>query len=236
MLGDLSQVSLSQIMRTMAQEQKTGLLSVWSDDGIYRLAFETGYLVAAIAPKEMISLKQSLLTFGVVAPEDFASLDAKVLAEQALGKALTAAQLITAQRLQMAFQEQLELACYPLFMQTTGQFRLSQNAPLPYDEMTGIQGDPMQIALDGLRRMTASQFGFERLPKPDCLLQRADTELPAVPLTDIEKSVWRHLSSQKRLKDLSRYILASLLDVRQAAKHLLELQIIQQVTEESLVI
>ena len=53
MLGDLAQVSLSQIMRTMAQEQKTGLLSVWSDEGIYRLAFERGRIVAAIAPDDV---------------------------------------------------------------------------------------------------------------------------------------------------------------------------------------
>ena len=236
MLGDLAQVSLSQIMRTMAQEQKTGLLSVWSDEGIYRLAFERGRIVAAIAPDEAMSFKQSLIDAGTVKREAITQVEKESTDETAFGRVLEAKALVSQTVLSQSFQKQLVSACYPLFLLTAGQFRLSQNAPLPYDEMTGLDADALEIALEGLRRMTASTSGLERLPKPECLLKRVDSELPAVTLTDIEKSVWRHLSSQKRLKDLSRYILASLLDVRQAAKHLIELQIIQQVSEESLVV
>jgi signal recognition particle receptor subunit beta len=158
MVGDLQEFSLCDLLHLIERGRKTGQLSIWAPNGIYRIWFYQGRVVTAIPPQPEHSLENLLANSRGVRGQDVARSTPHPLNEP-LGHCLQRQGLITPAALAKLFRHQLQTGLYSLFALESGQFSFLPNVPMPYREMTGLSKDEVAE----LKKTTTVSMDFGRL-------------------------------------------------------------------------
>lgn len=229
MLGNLSEFSLPELLQMFDRSSKTGRLSIWSPSGIHRIWFYQGRVIAALDPDDRSHLKSMLLSMGNLRPECISYIKALKDAKEPIGTALREQELIDNSILALAFRKQIKVGVYKLFQLQSGQFRFAANAPMPYEEMTGMSKGGMEVAIAGLRHLETIFQDEKTLPQPDCIFVPTSHELPLLKLAPLEWGLLEKASSQHKLYELAKIIQADLLDVRKACHRLVAVGLLEEV-------
>jgi len=225
MLGDLQEFSLGDLLHLMEKGKKSGQLSVWAPNGIYRIWLYQGRVIAALPPEEKHRLENLLTGSRLVDSQVISQLVARGL-EEPLGRCLQQQGLISPVDLVKLFRHQLQVGLYCLFALEAGQFSFLPNVPLPYQEMTGLSKEASAVVLEGLQQLKQDQRREENLPQPDSYFWRTSLELPLYQLSPLEWSILEQVSPSRKLADLARALGADLLEVRYACARLAKLGLI----------
>lgn len=225
MLGDLQEFSLCDLLHLMEKGKKAGQLSIWAPNGIQRIWFYQGRVVAALTPEEKHRLESLLTRFGLVDEQVVSQLVARGL-EEPLGRCLQRQGLITPAALAKLFRHQLQVGLYSLFALESGQFSFLPNVPMPYREMTGLSKSATAAVLEALQQLKLEQRPEKDLPEPDSCFWRTSTELPLFKLSALEWGILEQVSPSRKLTALAQALGADLLEVRYACARLAKLGLI----------
>ncbi|MDX2270949.1 MAG: DUF4388 domain-containing protein [Cyanobacteriota bacterium] len=233
MVGDLQEFSLPDLLQLIERGSKTGQLSVWAPNGIYRIWFYQGRIIAAVPPEKEHHLEQLLANSGFSSDRVVAKLASLCPLNEPLGICLQRQDLIAPPALAKLFRQQLRMGLYSLFSLEGGQFSFTANAPMPYGEMTGLSKGSTAAIMEGLRLLETSQKPVEDLPQPDDRFFRTSHELPLFKLSTLEWSIWEQVSPYRKLHDIAQLLHADLLEVRRAAARLKTVGLIDLYTDKS---
>jgi hypothetical protein len=225
MLGDLQEFSLCDLLHLMEKGKKAGQLSIWAPNGIQRIWFYQGRVVAALTPEEKHRLESLLTRFGLVDEQVVSQLVARGL-EEPLGRCLQRQGLISPVDLAKLFRHQLQTGLYSLFALESGQFSFLPNVPMPYREMTGLSKGATAAVLEALQQLKLEQRPEKDLPEPDSCFWRTSTELPLFKLSALEWGILEQVSPSRKLTALAQALGADLLEVRYACARLAKLGLI----------
>ncbi|WP_414416084.1 DUF4388 domain-containing protein [Synechococcus sp. R6-7] len=209
----------------MEKGKKAGQLSIWAPNGIQRIWFYQGRVVAALAPEEKHRLESLLTRFGLVDEQVVSQLVARGL-EEPLGRCLQRQGLISPVDLAKLFRHQLQTGLYSLFALESGQFSFLPNVPMPYREMTGLSKGATAAVLEALQQLKLEQQPEKDLPEPDSCFWRTSTELPLFKLSALEWGILEQVSPSRKLTALAQALGADLLEVRYACARLAKLGLI----------
>jgi hypothetical protein len=225
MLGDLQEFSLCDLLHLMEKGKKAGQLSIWAPNGIQRIWFYQGRVVAALTPEEKHRLESLLTRFGLVDEQVVSQLVARGL-EEPLGRCLQRQGLISPVDLAKLFRHQLQVGLYSLFALESGQFSFLPNVPMPYREMTGLSKGATAAVLEALQQLKLEQQPEKDLPEPDSCFWRTSTELPLFKLSALEWGILEQVSPSRKLTALAQALGSDLLEVRYACARLANLGLI----------
>jgi hypothetical protein len=225
MVGDLQEFSLCDLLHLIERGRKTGQLSIWAPNGIYRIWFYQGRVVTAIPPQPEHSLENLLANSRGVRGQDVARSTPHPLNEP-LGRYLQRQGLITPAALAKLFRHQLQTGLYSLFALESGQFSFLPNVPMPYREMTGLSKSATAAVLEALQQLKLEQRPEKDLPEPDSCFWRTSTELPLFKLSALEWGILEQVSPSRKLTALAQALGADLLEVRYACARLAKLGLI----------
>ncbi len=225
-VGDLQEFSLPDLLQLIEKGGKTGQLSVWAPNGVYKVWFYQGRVIAALPPEEEHRLESLLARSGLVSERVVEKLASFCGLEEPLGRCLQRQGLISPVALAKLFRHQLQVGLYSLFALESGHFSFLPNAPMPYQEMTGLSKGATAVVLEALQQLKLDQRPEESLPQPDSYFWRTSTELPLYKLSALEWGILEQVSPSRRLTDLARLLGADLLEVRYACARLAKLGLI----------
>ena len=228
-VGNLSVFSLPNILQMFERAGKTGQLSICAPAGIHRIWFYQGRVITAIIPKQEFALKQMLLLSGHLRPEAVNYLKSLSELNEPIGTSLKQRGLVKPSTLTLAFRKQIQVGVYQLLQLSKGKFWFLANAPLPYEEMTGLSKGGTDIAVEGLRQIETTNTVDENLPRPDSIFIRASQELPLLKLSSLEWSILENVTLEYKLCDLSQVLKADLLEVRKACRRLLQVGLLEEI-------
>lgn len=223
MLGDLQEFSLAELLHLMEKGKKTGQLSIWGPNGIYRVWLYQGRVVAALSPQKEHQLERLLVRLNLVSQQVVADLASLCSLQEPLGLCLQRQGFISPAALAKLFRYQLQVGLYSLFALEAGQFSFLPNVPLPYREMTGLSKGASAVALEALQQLRLDQRPEENLPQPDSYFWRTSTELPLYKLSPLEWAILEQVSPARNLVELAQALKADLLEVRYACARLAKL-------------
>ncbi|MFS8814199.1 DUF4388 domain-containing protein [Synechococcus sp. R60.4] len=225
-VGDLREFSLPDLLQLVERGSKTGQLSVWAPNGIYKIWFYQGRVIAALPPEEEHRLEGLLARSGLVSERVVEKLASFCGPEEPLGRCLQRQGLISPVALAKLFRHQLQVGLYSLFALEAGQFSFLPSVRLPYREMTGLSKGASAVVLEALQQLKLDQRPEESLPQPDSYFWRTSSELPLYRLSPLEWGVLEGVSPSRNLAELARALGADLLEVRYACARLAKLGLI----------
>jgi hypothetical protein len=225
-VGDLQEFSLPDLLQLIEKGSKTGQLSVWAPNGIYKIWFYQGRVIAALPPEEEHRLEGLLARSGLVSERVVEKLASFCGPEEPLGRCLQRQGLISPVALAKLFRHQLQVGLYSLFTLEAGQFSFLPSVRLPYREMTGLSKGASAVVLEALQQLKLEQRPEESLPQPDSYFWRTSSELPLYRLSPLEWGVLEGVSPSRNLAELARALGADLLEVRYACARLAKLGLI----------
>lgn len=229
MLGDLSEVSLADILQMFERAAKTGQLSIWSQNGIYRIWFFQGRIVATLSPEKQHLLKQLLMDCQDIDQEVIAQINTLFSLNEPIGIFLKKRAYISASQLATVFRKQLQVGLYDLFALQSGQFRFAPNVSPPFDEMTGMSKGGMDAAIEGLRRVELQTQNHKNLPLPDSIFTKIVTEPPILKLSDLEWNAWMQIAPQNSVRVIAQRLNSDLLETRKACYRLMQVGLIEEI-------
>jgi hypothetical protein len=165
MLGNLEDFSLPKILEMFEESSKSGKLSVWSSDGIYRIWFHEGKVIGTVSPQPEHSLRNFLQSHAEATDALKSFLDSTLSIERPLGLHLQEKELVSPKLLSEAFFQQIQIGIYKLIDLKNGQFRFTSNLPYPYLEMTGLSKGAKEVATQGLRQVELLKQPKASLPE-----------------------------------------------------------------------
>jgi hypothetical protein len=234
MLGNLEDFSLANILQMFERSAKSGQLSVWTPNGIYRIWFYQGRIISAVSPQLEHSLRNFLQSHPEADAKLKSCLNSALSIDKPLGTYLKDQELVSPKLLADAFRQQLQMVVHGIINYQTGQFRFTSNLPFPYLEMTGLSKGAIEVALQGLRQVEIRQQLATSLPQPDSTLLRLTKELPLVNLSSLEWSIWEQASPELQVKNLAHKLGEDLLEVRQASSRLIQIGLLEEITVDRL--
>lgn len=229
MLGDLQDFSLPDLFQMFRKAQKSGQLSIWTPQGIYRLGFYQGRLISVISPDEDTRLQYLLFKDQPLSPESAVLLPKVSLLEEPLGTYLSKKGLVASPRLAHVFRQQLQQVLYPLFELKTGQFRFASNVPIPFEEITGHSRDAVEVAMEALRFVEGTSADSEHLPQPDGTFVRTAKDLPLLNLSPDEWSILERINPDVTVREIATQLLLDLLETRNICARMEKVGLIQSV-------
>jgi len=225
-VGDLREFSLPDLLQLVERGSKTGQLSIWAPNGIYKIWFYQGRVIATLPPEEEHRLERLLARSALVSDRVVEKLASFCGAQEPLGRYLQRQGLISPADLAKLFRHQLQVGLYCLFALEVGQFSFLTGVPMPYREMTGLSKSATAAVLEALQQIKWDQRPEEDLPQPDSYFWRTSTELPLYKLSALEWGILEQVSPSRRLTDVARALGADLLEVRYACARLAKLGLI----------
>jgi len=135
---------------------------------------------------------------------------------------------VDASLLASAFRTQIQVGIDPLFRLESGQFRFADQAPIPYEEMTGMSKSSIEVAIHGVRKCE-TLMPVSDLPLPNCRFCRVSAELPILKLSSLEWSVLENAAPEYTVSDLSQFLKCDLLETRQICARLAKVSLLKEV-------
>jgi len=121
--GNIETFYLSSILQLLAQDKKTGILTIAEQDRIVRVYIKNGNIIYAVGSQKEVRLGYLLRTKGIISAEELQK--ALALAKQRnekLGKILVEKGFISLETLKKFIHQQVRDILYDLFLWKQGDF------------------------------------------------------------------------------------------------------------------
>jgi len=151
--GNIETFYLSSILQLLAQDKKTGILTIAEQDRIVRVYIKNGNIIYAVGSQKEVRLGYLLRTKGIISAEELQK--ALTLAKQRnekLGKILVEKGFISVETLKKFIHQQVRDILYDLFLWKQGDFEyVDQDFNLDQEFATEL--NHMEVILEGTRRV-----------------------------------------------------------------------------------
>jgi DNA-binding MarR family transcriptional regulator len=151
--GNIGTLYLSSILQLLAQDKKTGILTIAEQDRLVRVYIKNGNIVYAVGTQKEVRLGYLLRTKGIISAEELQK--ALALAKQRgekLGKILVEKGFISVETLKKFIHQQVRDILYDLFLWKQGDFEyVDQDFNLDQEFVTEL--NHMEVILEGTRRV-----------------------------------------------------------------------------------
>ena len=151
--GNIETFYLSSILQLLAQDKKTGILTIGEQDRIVRVYIKNGNIIYAVGSQKEVRLGYLLRTKGIISAEELQK--ALALAKQRnekLGKILVEKSYISSETLKKFIHQQVRDILYDLFLWKRGDFEyVDQDFNLDQEFVTEL--NHMEVILEGTRRV-----------------------------------------------------------------------------------
>ncbi|OQY52992.1 MAG: hypothetical protein B6230_01490 [Desulfobacteraceae bacterium 4572_89] len=191
--GDFEGLTLASILQLLCNDQKTGVLTVTSDNEKSRVFFEQGTIVYANA-----SLKEARLGFlmrndGVISVQQLQKCLSQAKEEKVhLGKVLVEKGYISLDTLKKYNTKQVEAILYNLLFWKKGRFEY-KDARLNLKGMIVTQLNPMKLILEASRRIDELSVLKEFIPS-DRIVFKMSGKVQSKDEIKLNANEWRVLS------------------------------------------
>ena len=163
--GNIETFYLSSILQLLAQDKKTGILTIAEKDRIVRVYIKNGNIIYAVGSQKEVRLGYLLRTKGIISAEELQK--ALALAKQRnekLGKILVEKSYISVETLKKFIHQQVRDILYDLFLWKQGDFEyVDQEFNLDQEFATEL--NHMEVILEGTRRV--DEWGILKKSIPD---------------------------------------------------------------------
>ena len=223
--GYLSEFSLGEIFRFLAQGQKTGCLTIKpmeTGDEVtslplaeeYYTFFYHGNIVALTTSLDHQELQQLIAKRGWLRIPTIQKIAELCAPKTTLGLCLKAQGALDGEQLKLLFKQQVLTPIPYLFCIKDGWFEFDANYPLPYEEMSGLTASPMEVALAGLRLLRDWTPLLDKLPLPNStMIRQMHGEVP-YHLNQSERQVWEHIDCNLSIEKIAATLGQSVLDIQ----------------------
>ena len=151
--GNIGTFYLSSILQLLAQDKKTGILTIAEQDRLVRVYIKNGNIIYAVGTQKEVRLGYLLRTKGIISAEELQK--ALALAKQRnekLGKILVEKGYISVETLKKFIHQQVRDILYDLFLWKRGEFEyVDQDFNLDQEFVTDL--NHMEVILEGTRRV-----------------------------------------------------------------------------------
>jgi len=233
--GYLSEFSLGEIFRFLAQGQKTGCLTIKPVDtgdeiaSEYHTFFHHGNIVASTISLDHQELQRLIAKRGWLRIPTIQKIAQLCPPRATLGLCLKTQGALDGEQLKLLFKQQVLTPIPHLFSIQEAWFEFDANYPLPYEEMTGLTASPMEIALAGLRLLRDWTPLLDKLPLPSSTVIRLiHGELP-YHLNQGEYQVWEHIDGTLSIAQIAAHLEQLVLDVQKICFRFMVIGMIEEV-------
>jgi len=238
--GYLSEFSLGEIFRFLAQGQKTGCLTIKPVEAgeemtvlplasAYYTFFHHGNIVASTTSLDHQELQRLIAKRGWLRIPTIQKLAQLCPPRATLGLCLKTQGALDGEQLKLLFKQQVLTPIPHLFSIKDGWFEFDANHPLPYEEMTGLTASPMEIALAGLRLLRDWTPLLDKLPLPSStVISLLPGEVP-YHLHQSEWQVWEHIDGTLSIEQIAAKLNQSVLDIQKICFRFMVVGMVEEV-------
>ncbi|HSP07738.1 MAG TPA: DUF4388 domain-containing protein [Acidobacteriota bacterium] len=202
--GDLSEVTLPDILEFLRVSRKTGVLSFKKERIRKSLYLKDGNVIFATSNVPGERLGDLLLSKGRISRDNYDKSVAMLATKKRQGKILVEIGAITPKQLWEGVQDQIRQIVYSLFNWDSAFFYFSEGE-LPSRENITADVGISELIIEGIRRINEPQVLLGKFPSRDVLLGRMDFGLKdRVKLEPFEKHVLDLIDGQRTASDICR--------------------------------
>ncbi len=169
--GNIETFYLSSILQLLAQDKKTGILTIAEKERMVRVYIKNGNIVYAVGTQKEVRLGYLLRTKGIISAEELQK--ALSLAKQRnekLGKILVEKGYISVETLKKFIHQQVRDILYDLFLWKRGDFEyVDQEFSLDQEFATEL--NHMEVILEGTRRVDEWGILKKNIPDPQMVFK-----------------------------------------------------------------
>lgn len=234
--GYLADFSLPELLRFLAQGQKTGLLTVQhsrerqSDDTVHYLWFQQGRIVAAANRLDNRGLLSLIEKRGWLSDRVVSKLVSLCSTDLPMGMCLKSQGALQAEQLKILFQIQVLQEIRALFKLRNGWFHFCADTPLPLAEMTGLSILATEVILPSLRSLRDWSALDDKLPDPNSALLSNTSHKPTVQLDTKEWQVWEYADGTVSLNTIAEDLQLPIIQVQRIGFRLMVAGLVEEVT------
>lgn len=217
--GDLSCVSIAEVLQLLELQRQTGALALTSGEKRIALYLRNGRLDLAIGRglDGSFRLGRALVRQGAISREALdAFLEKRTDSSRLLGDALVQEALITEEQVRQALTAQTSELVYEIVNWKSGRFTFIRDATSPEATLAQLDLVPGGILMEGFRRVDEWQliegsFDFDDVLQRDPLAIDRMAELAE--LTPAERTVLECVDGQRAVRQIVELVPASTFDV-----------------------
>lgn len=215
--GHLAEFSLAELYLLLRQGKQTGLLQL----GDYQIGFWEGQIVGASLPEwdwRQVVVQQGWLRQETL--ERLGHLYQRQGVTQPFGRWLVEQGLLKRSQMQWLFSQQVLRPVCRLFALPDAPFCFQPQAQLSRLLLTGLQAEPLEAVLAGLRLLRDWQHLLDKLPDPSSGLKGCGGQ-PCYHLNRWEWRLWEYSNAQMSLLEIAQKWQVPVLEVQKLAFRLL---------------
>ena len=202
--GDLSEVTLPDILEFLRVSRKTGVLSFKKDRIRKSLYLKDGNVIFATSNVPEERLGDLLVSWQRISKENYERSVSMLDTKKRQGKILIEIGAITPKQLWEGVQDQIRQIVYSLFNWESAFFFFSEGE-LPSKENITADVSISELIIEGIRRIREPSVLLAKFPSRDVLLGRMDFGLKErVKLESFEKHVLDLIDGQRTVSDICR--------------------------------
>jgi hypothetical protein len=206
MEGDLSAISLPDVLSFVSMIRQTGKLVLRRGDLERTIVWREGEIVFATSNSHEHSLGQFLLRNGKITREQYELSNRRVTPVLRHGKVLVMMGAISPKDLWWGVKQQVLDIIYSLFSWKEGTFHFSELAEGASSERITLSINTSSVIMEGIRRVDEATLINERIPDLDAAVRRAagaSEQFEAVELTDSERRVIAAIDGRRTVRELA---------------------------------
>lgn len=199
--GDLSELTLPEILQHLRLSKATGVLTVTHGGGKKSLYVKGGRVVFASSNLPNDRLGELLLREGKITVEEYEASIKAISKGKRQGKALVEMGALSPKDLWEGVQLQVREIVYPMFQWEEGQFHF-EDSPAPEKERITVDLDIVDLTLAGLRRVDANGSIQGRFVEGHTVLERVGE--PPAGLEPYEEHVVNLVDGERSAVEICR--------------------------------
>ncbi len=168
--GNLSALPLPELLIQLRRTASTGILSVEAEGTRKAVYFHNGRVVFATSNSPSDRLGETLLRLGKISVEEYESSLRQISHGRRQGKVLIEMGAMAPQDLWEGVETQVREIVFSLFEWPSGEF-VFESTSLPQKEKVTVSFDPLNLVLEGLRRIDPEGALKGRYPDPGLILE-----------------------------------------------------------------
>jgi DNA-binding response OmpR family regulator len=217
--GDLSCISIAEVLQMLELQQQTGALSIASPSSEITLYVRKGLLDLAQGRglPSSFRLGRYLVQSGAIGrPELTHFLENRAGSKRLIGDALVQLDMVTEAQVQAALKEQTSELVYEVVSWKQGRFTFTRDATCPEATLAQLGLTPGGIVMEGFRRvdewrLIEGSFDFDDVLQQDPAAAARLAE--SNELTDEERAVLEAIDGQRTVRQIVEVVQASTFDV-----------------------
>lgn len=202
--GDLSSVSLPDVLEFLRVTRKTGILAFEHEDIRKSLYLKDGNVIFATSNLPGERLGELLLSWGKITREDYDQSVRMLASKKRQGKILVENGAITPKQLWEGVQNQIRHIVYGLYNWENARFQFTEGE-LPSKENITADVGISELIVEGIRRINDTRALHNKFPTRDIILTRADFGMKEkLKLESFEKHILDLVDGQHTVQEICR--------------------------------